>query len=273
MILWLISLALGSDCLIPAYSTDLTKAVSDAESTFRSLDIEAFKASTDRLEALLPCLADPVPRNVAAQVHRYLGIRSVGDRNRDAARYRLAAGRALEPSYVFPEGLMPTGHPVRTLYEGITIEDPRFSTAPPPADGYLQFDGRTTNQRPNNWATLVQRFDGTGKIVDTAYLMPQDPIPSYPVRVGEQAVIIPYEDPIVEEKGPSVPLMAATGAAALTTGVLYGLAGGAHGRFQDPETPDAQLDGLANRANALSIASAVGATATAGLGVGLVLTL
>ena len=273
MIVWMLSMALGSDCIIPAYSTDLTKAVADAEDTFRSLDIDSFKAATDRLDALLPCLADPVPRRVAAQVHRYLGIRSFGDRDPEAARLKLAAGRALEPTYTFPEGLMPAGHPVRALYDGITFDDARFSTAPAPADGYLQFDGRTTNQRPNHWATIVQRFDGTGKIVDTVYLMPADPLPRYPVRVGEQPLVIPYDEPLVEERGPPVALIAATGVAAATTGVLYGMAGAAHSRFMNPNTPDASLDGLASKANTLSIASAISATATAGLGAGVVLRL
>jgi hypothetical protein len=272
IVLWF-SLAWGSDCLIPAYSTDLTRAVADAEATFSSLDIDAFKAATDRLEVLLPCLVDPVPRNVAATVHRYLGIRAVGDRDMEVAELRFAAGRALEPGYSFPETLMPVGHPVRRLYDGLQLSDVTFATAPPPGNGYVQFDGRSTNQRPLSWATILQRFDSTGKIVETAYLMPAEPLPQYPVRIGQEVVVVPYDDPVIEEPPRPTGLIVATGVAAVATGVLYTVAGLTHGKYMNPETPDGELAGLAGRANGLSVASAVTGTATLGLGVGLVLRL
>ena len=273
MIALLLSLAWAGDCLIPSYSTDLTRAVSDAEATFSSLDINAFKAATDQLVVLLPCLVDPVPRNVAAQVHRYLGIRAAGDRDMDSAKLRFASGRALEPSYTFPDSLMAAGHPIRKIYDGIDLVDVVFVTAPPPADGHLRFDGRSTNQRPMSWATLLQRYDGTGKIVQTSYLMPAEPLPQYPIRVGDVQPLIPYDDPITEEPPAPTGLIIATGAAAVTTGLLYTIAGLSHAKFKNPATPDADLDALAGRANGLSVASAITGTATLGLGVGVVLRL
>ena len=54
----------------------------------------------------------------------------------------------------------------------------------------------------------------------------------------------------------------------VTTGILYAMAGANHARFNNPRTPDPLLDAAADRANALTIASAVTGTAALGLGVG-----
>lgn len=275
--LWAFSLAsapsaLAQDCAEPASSTDLTRAINDAEATIAQLDIEAFKAATDRLDALLPCLDDPVTRNVAAEVHRFLGIRAFADRRLDEAEQMFRAARALEPAYAFPDDLIPPGNPIRTAFEEVEYGEPRFETTPPPVNGgYLQLDGRTTNQRPLTWATLFQRYDGQGALQDTAYLLPADALPTYEIQVGEVPVEIPYDDPEIVTKRP-VALLGATVAAGLATGVLYGIAGANKSTFANPATPYEQIDGAADRANAFTIASAVTGTATLGLGVGVALT-
>ncbi len=267
----LASLGWTAECAEPASSTDLTRAIADAEATIARLDIEAFKEATDRLDALLPCLDDPVTRNVAAQVHRFKGIRAFADRRLDDAEVMFRAGRALEPTYVFPDDLIPPGNPIRTAYEQVEFGTPAYDPLPPPeGGGYIQLDGRTTTQRPRNWATLYQRFEGDGALVETAYLMPDDPVPAYPVQEGEVVVEIPYEDPVFVDKKPVALLGAAVGTAVLT-GVLYTAAGVNYARFNNPATPDELLDPAANRANAFTIASAVSATATVGLGVGVAL--
>lgn len=271
MLLTLLALAWGADCPQSAASTDLSATVAEAEATIAQLDIVAFKAATDRIDALLPCLEDPVTRNVAASVHRFKGIRAFADRDLANAEVMFRAGRALEPGYVFPDDLIPPGNPIRTAYEEVAYGEPRFETLPTPdAGGYIQLDGRTTNQRPLTWATLYQRFDGSGALADTEYLLPSAPVPTYPVQIGEVPVAIPYDDPVFVDKKP-VALLGATVGAAVVTGLLYGSAGLARAKFDNLNTPDEQLDGAADAANALSIASAITGTATLGLGVGVAL--
>ena len=68
-LLLLLSMAWGQDCP-PASSTDLSASIDEAEATIARLDVPAFKAATDELSALIPCLDDPVTRQVAAEVHR-----------------------------------------------------------------------------------------------------------------------------------------------------------------------------------------------------------
>jgi len=264
---WCWWLTLAWPCETESNSTELSAAVAEAEGTFASLDMAAFKAATDRIQTVLPCMVDPVPSNVAAEVHRYLGIRAVGDRDLEVAAQRFAAARVLEPDYDFPLSLIPEGNPVRTAYTRLSLDDPQYEDVPPPADGgYLQFDGRISDQRARAWHTLVQRFDGTGRVVETRDLSPSDPLPVYPVRVAG-----PVEPGTVDEPEADRPkaLLAATVAMGLTSAVLYGAAGLTEARFKDPATPDDRLDPLAKQANGLVIASGVGSAAALGLGVGL----
>lgn len=271
LLILLASAGFAADCAEPASSTDLTSSIADAQATIAKLDIEAFKAATDRLDALLPCLDDPVTRNVAAEVHRFKGIRAFADRDLDTATVMFRAGRALEPGYVMPDDLIPPGNPIRQAYEDVDYGEPDYDLLPTPASGgYVQLDGRTTNQRPRTWATLYQRFDGKGALVETAYLVPDAPVPQYPVQVGEVTVEIPYDDPVFEDTKP-VALLGAAVAAGLTTGILYGMAGLEHAKFDNPSTPTELLEPAADRANALTIASAITGTATVGLGVGVAL--
>ena len=260
-------LTLAWPCETESDSTELLAAVAEAEGTFASLDMAAFKAATDRLQTVLPCLVDPVPSNVAAEVHRYLGIRSVGDRDLEVAAQRFAAARSLEPDYDFPLSLIPEGNPVRTVYASLSLDDPQYEAVPPPADGgYLQFDGRISEQRARAWHTLVQRFDGTGRVVETHDLSPSDPLPVYPVRVAGPVEPGTVDEP---ESGRPVVLLATTLAMGVTSAALYGAAGMTEARFKNPATPDDRLDPLAKRANGLVIASGVSSAATLGLGVGL----
>lgn len=258
LLLWIgLARAAEADCPAPVDTGDLERAVAEAEAAFASLEVEALKAATDRLHALLPCLVDPLTRQLAADVHRYLGVRAFGDRDPAAPTY-FAAARAIDPDRRFPPSLVPAGNP---LLEAWTAIDPATRTvehAPPPAAGTLQFDARTTLERPTSWPTLFQRLDADGAVVETAYLLPADPLPAYPVAEPS-----PPRPP--RARGP---LLAGAVAAGVTTAALYGLAGASHAAFEDPTTPRRDLGRLRDRTNGLVVASAVGALATVSLGIG-----
>ena len=104
-----------------------------------------------------------------------------------------------------------------------------------------------------------------GRIVETAYLMPDDPIPSYAVKVGEDPIVIPYDDPIFEDDKPTG-LLVATIVTGVASAGLFGAAGFSEAKFKNLNTADGQLDAWADRANGLSLAAGVGAAATAGMG-------
>ena len=271
MIIVFLSLgAFGQDCPEPTYSTDLTVAIAKAEGTFSDLDIPAFRAATDELRAVMRCLRDPITRSVAAQVHRFLGIRAFGDRDDDARLY-FAAARSIEPYYEFPSTLIPPGNPVRRVYADLALGQGLGRDVPKPAEGYLQFDGRTTLKRPVTWPTLLQHFDDSGQVVYSDYLAPNDPMPDYEVST---AVEVPDPVPLVPRVVPParVPLLIGTSAAAVATGIVYGLAGNAEARFKSPATPDASLARLEKTANTLVVVSGVTGVVTVGLGIGLATT-
>ncbi len=264
-LLLLLSLSANAqDCPAPTYSTELTGAIKEAEGTFTDLDIPAFRSATDKLRTVIPCLRDPVTRSVAAEVHRFLGIRAFGDKEPNAKLY-FAAARSIEPYYEFPSSLIPPGNPLRGIYADLELGQGTSRDVPKPEVGYVQFDGRTTLKRPVTWPTLMQRFDDEGVVVESAYLGPEDPMPTYAVST---AVEVP--DPIIKGKWPKarLPLMLGTGVAAVATGVIYGLAGGAEAKFKSPDTPDNQLDRYERKANTLVVVSGVTGAATVGLGIG-----
>lgn len=270
MILFFALSAWAQDCPEPTYSTDLSEAIAQAEGTFSDLDIPSFREATDALRAVVPCLRDPVTRSVAANVHRFLGIRAFGDRD-DNARLYFAAARSIEPYYEFPSTLIPPGNPVRAVYADLELGQGTGRDVPRPEDGYLQFDGRTTLKRPVTWPTLVQRFDGDGQVVMSAYLAPEDPMPTYAVstavEVADPAAVISTPPPPAR-----MPLLVGTAVAAVVTGVTYGLAGNAEARFKSPVTPDSSLNRLEKTANSLVIVSGVTGAVTVGLGIGLATT-
>lgn len=263
LVAWLTAAA-AADCPEPVDTTDLERAIAEAEHTFASLEVDAFKQATDRLRDLLPCLEDPLTRQLAADVHRWLGVRAFGDRDPEASA-AFAAARSIDPDHRFPPSMVPPGNPLLDAWAEIDLGVRTVALAPPPAAGSLQFDARTTLERPVSWPTLFQRLDADGAVVETAWLRPDDPLPAYPVA--------PLLPPVALEPRRRTPLLVGAVVAGVVTGVTYGLAGASHAAFEDPSTPPRDLGPLRDRTNGLVIASVVGGAATVGLGAAWVVTL
>ncbi|TNE87433.1 MAG: hypothetical protein EP330_18375 [Deltaproteobacteria bacterium] len=125
------------------------------------------------------CQTTPVSPELAARYHRFRALQAdpLGGLRADAgarASASLAAALAVAPSLSFalPED---HGHRAVTEGEGTTVE------VVAPLEGTLFFDGAAGRLRPTSRATFFQRADGDGAVVDSAYLYPDDPLPSYPV--------------------------------------------------------------------------------------------
>ncbi|TNE90902.1 MAG: hypothetical protein EP330_07005 [Deltaproteobacteria bacterium] len=239
----------------------LRDSLSDAERAFAELDIASFQAATDRMRAQLPCVREVVPDEVIATTHRFEGLRRFADNDAEGAALAFAASRSLDPAYVLPEALVPLGNPVRTLYEGIDTTEPAVTWAPPPLEGHLRFDGAKDAQRPAEWPTLFQRFDGDGVNVDTAYLWPEDALPAYEARL----VLAPKTRRML-------PWVAVASAATIGAVTTYGMAFSKRGTFLDPETPATELPGLQKQNHTLTLASGVLGGVALGAGAGAVVT-
>lgn len=238
-------------CSAPVTAAELASTVQSATAAYGRADNRAFVDESDAAMIELPCLVDPIARYAAGDVHRLVGLRAVVDRDDTRATAALGAARRAQPGYAVPDGLLPADDPVRARYEGLAVDD--LSTpVPAPADSTLQFDGPSVD-RPERTATIVQRLDGKGAVVATAYLWPGDPLPSWAIA----------DDPPTA-RGPR-PL--AIGATLFGTGAvaLYAAAWQARGDYFAADAPYTDEVVLRQRADRLSLASAGAAVVAGGL--------
>ncbi len=272
----LIALALATASAAPcsATATELTETVEQAQRALERLEPEGFITATDRLDTLIPCLAEPLSRHLAAEIHRTKGIRAVSERDATASRY-FAAARAIEPAYKLPSTLVPDGHPVRQEYAAFDLTGGGFDPIPAPAEGSLTLDAGPKLYRPTSWPTIAQYLGADGSVRFTAYLQPGAPFPEYPVANTTGTILPafvappPPPQPVTPPRTTSsrVPLGVAAITGSLLTGALVGLAGVSEAKFNDLDTPDADLDGLRSRANSLVVASGFTGAASVGFGV------
>ena len=285
--------ALAADCPEPKSTADLQDALDTAGTRYSALDLDGFKQSTDQARLILPCVSDPVPRHLAASMHRYQGLRWFIDREPTLSTKAFAAARSIEPKYTFPTTMVPEGNPVLKDYQAVSISSGTFETVVEPAAGRIQFDGRSKLDRPTAWPTVVQIFDDAGSVGTTAYLLPEDPMPAYEAKAAEPVATAadpeptptpdPTPDPITPDpstetttptsggKGTRNALLATAGVSALVSGGTYFLAWRANQRYYETDDFD-QLDTLRSRNNtfvllsggtgAIAVGAAVGAAFT-----------
>ena len=280
----LLSLAIGAegDCPNPTREQSIRDTLDDAYGALEALDITAFVASATALDETLPCLADPLSPKLIAEIHRTKGIRAFGEREAEAAGLMWAAARSIDPSYRFPYNLIPDGNPIREAYLQVDVSERTVESLEPPSTGDLRFDGYSTVDRPASFPTVVQYVRPDGGVAFSRYLQPSDTVPDYPTgppppgpKTPVPVVPMPSPQPVpapqpvtTTRRSARAPLWFAAGLTAVASGITYGIAGTTKAEFEDPATPDADLDGLRSRANTLVIVSGFGAAATVGLTIG-----
>jgi hypothetical protein len=259
----------GACPLTRATTADLVAALDEVELAYTDVEPEAFRVAADKAREVVPCLSDAVGRHVAAELHRTEGLAAFVDRNPERASLAFAAARSLEPSFVFPTSLVPEGHPVARAYDEAQWTTEAIDLVPPKR-GHLAFDGRERTSRPADQPTVVQVFHDDGRVSDTAYLWPGDPMPAY--AAAETGVSLATEDTATKQRSRARGWWIGAGASALAAGVFYGANMAVHDKYEDPNTPVDQLDDLRAANNALAVASGVSLAGAVGLGVTAVVT-
>ncbi|MFH1466883.1 MAG: hypothetical protein ABIO70_21040 [Pseudomonadota bacterium] len=263
-------------CEAPTTTLQVQTLVEQAEATYTALDVPGFQAATDAIVADLACLHEPVPRYLAASVHRMVGLRAFIDRQPERSTRAFAAARSIEPAYSFPETLVPAGNPVLSTYAAIPVESGGMAALTAPADGHYLLDGRPGTERSTAWPVIFQQVDGQGQVLATSYLWQGEPLPSLavPAPVAEAPTAPAAQPPALlaapaEPKGhPRWGLLATGGASLVAAGALYAVAHGAHDSYYDAGTNPADKPGLRTTTNTCFVGSiALGA---AGLGLGTV---
>jgi len=254
LLLVLLDTALAADCPSSSQVADLTSKLDSAEKAYASLEVEQFTLSLDEAALMLPCLGDPVTPALGARYHRTIGLRLFIERDRERASQAFAAARAIDPTYEFPDSLIPTGHAVRAIYGILDASNPQMQRVADPVVGHLTFDGTASNQRPSAWPTIAQILDASGVPITTAYLFPADPMPAY------DAVPLPAPLAGIGERRPLNPkplLFVGGGVAAVASGVLYALAASSAQTFDQyhEDWTLGDLETQRGRTNTLVIAS------------------
>lgn len=160
-------------CEAPVDISQLSMMLSDAEAAFNNMD-DSYAATSQKVIDALPCVDDVISRELAARIHREIGVLQLQTGKKDRALLSFGAAHVLESWYKFPEG-----HAARELYDGATIDASPASLLPTPAEGNIRIDGDISLQRPTAVPTLFQLVTPTGQVLQTAYLWPGEPDPSY----------------------------------------------------------------------------------------------
>jgi hypothetical protein len=249
---------------------DLIEVSESSATAYEAADLQGFIETSSRLDSTLPCVSEPIPRNVAANIHRMMGLRAFVDQKKEKSVGAFGAARAIEPSYRFPETMVPQGHPIMAGYEAMDISAVASKEVRKPAEGYLHFDGRPGSVRSVELPTVAQLFDGEGAVSVTAYLWPSDGMFDYAEASADVVEITKNPAPIAGRRGPNVPLVLSAGGAAVLSGVFYGVAASASGKFNSPATPYEDGPKLRAQTNTFLLASGGVGVAAIGLGIGAV---
>ena len=259
----------------------MRSAAERAETAFGATRVAEFQAAIQELDVLVPCLMEPVDPELAALVHRMMGLGSFIERDQDRAREAFAAARVLQPDFSWPETLIPWGHPLLGLYQANPIDGGTFQTVPTPAAGWVYMDGRPSEPRPLEWPAILQVSDAEGAIQLSAYLWPDQPLPDYGVEPVTELLPVPVPSADLQpgipvtvaatsttvRTGPRRWMLVTAGGAVAASGVLYALAARSNDTYWDPNTPYAELDAARSRTNGLVLASAGVAGVALGTGV------
>lgn len=242
-----------AECGQDLSTADLVAMLEGAEWSYGQADLPGFSQATEQIRTKLPCLSEELPRNIAARVHRAVGLRGFVDRDPEVSTRAFAAARAIEPAYTFPSALVPAGNPVLLDYNAVPVEAGKHDEVLAPADGYLVFDGRPDHARPRSWPTVVQFVASSGEVTDTLYLWPAQSLPVYEIAAGQPVdTTIPVEPPpTATDRRFSAPVLAIAGGMAAASGALFVVSRSVRSSYDDPATPLADLDALRVRHNSL----------------------
>jgi len=257
----------------------LMSAVYAAERAHADLDVPGLQSGADEAIAAVPCADEVLGRKDAARLHRVVGLDAFTEQQRDLATRAFAAARDADPTYDFPKGVVPEGHPLRTYYTALPLDAGTSQTVSPPSGFVLRLDGVDSHARPLSWPTLAQVVDPGGQVVSTWYLWPEDPLPDTltsavtAVSVATEpapaapAPVTASETTKTEERGGKtlrrVALLSTLAAGGAYVGSWLTLR-----EYNQPGHSDEELDRLFLATNGLTVGAAAFGVVAVGSGVG-----
>ncbi len=144
------------------------------------------------LRAGVGCIDQVIPKSLAARYHRMRGILAdpLGTgADRSSFIPALRTAKTLSPGLTIDDGLLPSDHSVRVAFEALGDQELETARVRTPRTGKLAFDGAISLDRPVNGATVFQRIDAEGTIIETVWLDPTAELPSYQVKPVMRTVL------------------------------------------------------------------------------------
>ncbi len=268
----LASPAWAQDCGEPTSSSDLTSVLVRAEASYSDLDVDGFNATMAEAHALVPCLKDGVTRHLAAELHRFEGLKGFLDGNPGQSTIAFAAARSIEPDYDFPETLVPAGNPVRDDYAAVDPTTGKVIELGEKEAGWIQIDGRQGLERSASFPAFIQLFDDGGSVEASAYLGPTEAMLPYEVKPAPPEPI--GEAPpdaigsVTKKKSARVPMLVGAVAGLAASAGLYGGALASNAAYYDDDKATLKnIGSLRTQTNTLVVASGATAAVSAGVGV------
>lgn len=162
-------------------SRSLADAVGAAEAAFTDMDERAFRQASDRADAAVPCQSEALSPVGVAGLHRVHALRAFLAQDHARATLEFRAVRGSQPGYGLPEAIAPAGHPLRADFDASAeyAEGAPFPL-PPPADGWLQVDGRRAVEAPSGRPYVLQWFADDGAVAGSSWVDVGAPVPEYP---------------------------------------------------------------------------------------------
>jgi hypothetical protein len=241
-------LAWAQDCPTPHTPDQVHTRLTAAQKALRALDSDGFSLAMQEVALMVPCLNERPTPELVAEIHRMHGIDLYTAGKQEHARLALRASRILGPQYRFPADLFPKGHALPDLWLSLSALQPAHVRAPVPKQSQVVFDGTVTRNRPSDRATVFQHLGKDGSVQTTRYLMPKDPLPSYPS--------------IPRQRNRLIAASIATGAVA---GASYALAWQGRSQFMksDPKQTKKDLNTTRNQVNTAFVTAGICTTLSA----------
>ena len=231
--MFILLLAHLASAACPAHSADIDAALDDAEASYTAMDLDRFAAAVATASADADCLGDRPARSTIAHLHRVEGLHAYfAGQDPDRAAKAFAAARAIEPAYVFPESLVPAGHPVAQTYGSLDPASAKSEAVAAPAQGRVEIDGRKTTTRPVDRPALMQVVTDDGAVAASGYVWPGEALPDYAVTMARSTATTGKPGPWVHR----APLLGLAVASLATSAGLLVMAADGRAEFDDSPT-------------------------------------
>ena len=173
---------------------DLARRVAAAEDSLTRSE-RVFEAEAALTAAMLPCLSEPLTPDVAAAMHRLVGIQSFLVSDWQYADAAFSASRRLDPDPELPWVDAELGQSIMSVFQAASADPDLMVPLAQPTEGRLWLDGSLATERPRTQPTIAQWVKPRGEVGVTAYIWPGEPLFTYP---GSDLPVVIETDQAVE---------------------------------------------------------------------------